>query len=673
MDKSEKVIILIVLISLVGCLCIAALCGISVLLITNIAGTNRTSFLEEATPTMASTHVVATPRPQNTTIVKVDSANESLETLMNAEIPTADLVFLAEHFEGKSGIPLRITATPVDYSVGDRLDFYKLNTETNEMETTTAILRSKTDTVYFWAEQGIEIDQSALSKLMNIFVNQIYPTDQEFFGKEWIPGVDNDPHLYILYAGDLGYSLAGYTSSTDSVLPQAHEFSNAHEMFAINSDVQTLYDPYTLSVMAHEFQHLIHGYHDPNEETWLNEGFSELATLLNGYDAGGFDNVFAYDPDIQLNDWSGNPNENDAHYGASFLYTTYLLDRFGEEITKQIVADPLNGYASIDRVFQQNNLVDEVTRQLITADDFFVDWTITNYFLDPNLGDGRYDYSNYPGAPSANTTDVITDCDETLLASSVKQYGTDYYEIYCRDQEVRLHFEGDPTVPVLPEVTGEGKFMWSNRADTSVTSLSREFDLTNMSGPITLTYQTWYDLELDYDYAYLLASENGRDWKILNTPSCTTLDISGNSYGCGYNGTSQRWLTESVDLSEFAGKKVWLSFEYVTDAAVTAEGLILDNISIPEIGYRADFEEDNGGWQAQGFVRIENAIPQTFLVSVVSNNTDEVIQKFSIKSGEVLELVLNPLPSPGSYVVIISGSARYTRQEANYQIELTLN
>lgn len=673
MDKSEKVIILIVLTALIGCLCISVVCGISVLLIGKLTDSHFTSFQEEGTPTRVSSPIIATPKPQSTPVVSVDSAEESLETLMNAEIPTANLVFLAERFEGKSGIPLQITSAPVEYEIGDTLDFYKLNTSTNEMESTTAVLRYKTDIAYFWAEQGVDIDQSSLRQLMNTFVNEIYPTNQQFFGKEWIPGVDNDPHLFILYAGDLGYGLAGYTSSTDSVLPQAHEYSNVHEMFAINSDVQTLYDPYTLSVMAHEFQHLIHGYHDPNEETWLNEGFSELATLLNGFDAGGFDHVFAYNPDIQLNDWSADPDENDAHYGASFLFTTYLLDRFGDEITKQIVADPLNGFASIDHVFSQNNLIDEVTGKLITANDFFVDWTITNFFLDPNLGDGRYDYSNYSGAPSANSTDVITDCNRVLLPSSVKQYGTDYYEIFCPNQQIKLHFEGDATVPVLPEVTGEGKFMWSNRADTSATSLSRMFDLTNISGPVTLTYQTWYDLEEDYDYVYLLASENGRDWQILDTPSCTTLDISGNSYGCGYNGASQRWLTESVDLSKFAGKKVWLSFEYVTDAAVTAEGFVLDNISIPEIGYREDFEEDDGGWEAQGFVRIENVIPQTFLVSVVSHSPHDLIQKFSIQSGEVLELVLDPLASSESYVVMISGSARYTRQEAKYQLELDIH
>jgi hypothetical protein len=88
--------------------------------------------------------------------------------------------------------------------------------------------------------------------------------------------------LWRYRAGD---HVAGLSASTDVVCP-VHPYSNAHEMFYVNADVQTIADPYTLSVMAHELQHLIHGYHDANEELWLNEGFSELSTLLNGYDAG---------------------------------------------------------------------------------------------------------------------------------------------------------------------------------------------------------------------------------------------------------------------------------------------------------------------------------------------------------------------------------------------------
>ncbi len=64
-----------------------------------------------------------------------------------------------------------------------------------------------------------------------------------------------------------------------------------------------------------------------------------------------------------------------------------------------------------------------------------------------------------------------------------------------------------------------------------------------------------------------------------------------------------------MDISEFAGQQVWLRFEYITDAAVYAEGFLVDDISIPEIDYSSDFENDDGGWQADGFVRINNLLP----------------------------------------------------------------
>jgi bacillopeptidase F (M6 metalloprotease family) len=98
----------------------------------------------------------------------------------------------------------------------------------------------------------------------------------------------------------------------------------------------------------------------------------------------------------------------------------------------------------------------------------------------------------------------------------------------------------------------------------------------------------------------------------LITPSGTGEDPSGNSYGWGYNGVSGGWIEESVDLSIYAGKIVQLRFEYVTDAAVNGEGLLLDDISIEAVNTTTDFETDEGGWQPQGFVRVQNVLPQTF-------------------------------------------------------------
>lgn len=676
MDKSEKSVLLVFLIILISACCLLVVCGGLALLLSSVSGllapTAEITDIPDAAPTSISPKNTSFPSPTLTPIAAETVAGmySTLATLQNTVIPSADLIYLAERYEGKKGIPLQLTTYPIVYEVGDRLEFNKLNTDTNISSVVSAVLRYASDHLYFWVEDGVYIDREEMLATLDVFENQIYPTNQEFFGTEWIPGVDNDPHLYILYAGDMGYYLAGYNASSDGVLPLAHENSNAHEMFYINSDVQALSDPYTLSVMAHEFQHLIHGYHDPNEELWVNEGFSELATLLNGYSAGGFDYVFSYDTDVQLNDWSTDSSENDAHYGASFLYVTYLLDRFGEEITKEVVANQLDGFGSIDHVLSQNGITDPATGKNISADDLFVDWTIANLLNDAGFDDGRYVYNIYPSAPTASITETISSCNNMQLERTVKQYGTDYIELDCASEEIELEFSGSPTVPVLPISSGDNRFMWSNRADGSVTRLTQEFDFTGVSAPISLRYETWYDLEVDYDYVYLLAAADGENWQLVSTPSCSSQNLTGNNYGCGYNGYSGGWIDQEVDLSEYAGKEVTLSFEYITDEAVTAEGFLLDNISIDAAGYLADFETDAGGWLTEGFVNIENRIPQSFLVTILDTSGRSPVQKYALNAGEVLSVTLAPQSTGQTYVVIVSGSTRFTRQEAEYRVTL---
>ena len=682
MDKSERTIILILVSLLLIACCLLVLCGGIFYLTTGTMGlfSQETNSPPTSTnqPVLAPTPTPIPPKPTAQSskpegeggVQVVEEFSDTLQTLQNEEIPSADLVYLAERYQGKTGIPLQLTDEPVTYYLGDRLDFYKLNVDTNTTDRITTVLRYASDEIYFWAEEGLDLDSSEINRVLREFETKIYPTNQEFFGQEWMPGVDNDPHLYILYAGNMGFQLAGYTASTDGVLPQAHEYSNAHEMFYVNSDVQRLSDPYTLSVMAHELQHLIHSYHDPNEELWMNEGFSEVATLLNGYNAGGFDNLFAFNPDIQLNDWSVDASENHLHYGASFLFVTYLLDRFGEDFTKALVADKLGGFTSIDHVLASFDNKDDLSDELLTADDVFVDWTITNFLNDESFADGRYAYRIYQNAPSASATETLTECENIQLERKVHQYGTDYIRLACAHGEIDLHFSGSPTVDVLPVSTGEGYFMWSNRSDASITRLSREFDFTDVTGPITFEFNAWYDLETDYDFLYLIESEANRPDLIVSTPSCTFSNTVGNSFGCGYNGSSYGWITEKVDLTNYAGKKITLSFEYVTDEAVTAEGFILDNVGIPEIGYETDFEKDDGGWEGEGFVRINNTLPQTFLVSIIDTYNGEVVQKYSQASGEELQVTLAALPQGYDYILVVSGSSRFTRQEASYQISL---
>ena len=511
-------------------------------------------------------------------------------------------------------------------------------------------------------------DDGEMKALMDAFENKIYPTNREFFGSEWSPGIDGDEHIYILYARGLGSSIAGYFSSADSVHPLVHEFSNAHEMFLFNADNTFLGEEFTYGVLAHEFQHMIHWNQDLNETSWLNEGSSELAAFLNDYDPGGFDWLYITDPDMQLNDW---PNDQDAttpHYGAGFLFMTYFLDRFGEDATKALIKDPANGLDSVENALRAINATDPATGQPISADAFFMDWAVTNFLLDKSVGDGRYIYNNYPAANRASATETIYNCPQTPIKRDVHQYGVDYIAIECAGDHT-ISFTGSTVTGLLPADPYSGDYaFWSNKGDESDMTLTREFDFTNVSGPIELSYQTWYDIETDWDYLYLETSEDGVTWEIVTTPSGTDTDPSGNSYGWGYTGVTNGWIEEKVDLSQFAGKKVFVRFEYVTDAAVNGEGLLLDDVKVEAAGYSSDFEADDGGWEAKGFVRVQNVLPQTFGLSLILTS-DSSVTMIPLNPDQTVEISISLQSGQKAYLVV-SGTTRFTRELASYQIEI---
>ncbi len=594
----------------------------------------------------------------------------SLKTLEESIVPENNPRDLAIRLGGKTNVPETVNS-PEPTGVGEVEKFWVSNVDTNKNFQIDATLRYVGNHIYFWIQNGVSYQDSDLQLLGNTFDQKIYETDRQFFGSEWSPGIDNDPRLYIVFARGLGNNLAGYFSSADEVPPAAHKYSNAHEMFLLNADNLNLGEQFTYSVLAHEFQHMIHWYRDRNETSWLNEGFSELAAFLNGYDVGGFDYLYMQDPDLQLNDWPNDQNATSPHYGAGFLFTTYFLDRFGEDATKAVVADQANGLESIDDVLKQLHETDPVTGKQLTADDVFADWVVADYLNNKSVGDGRYFYHNYPNLPPTKDTEQVSSCPEDWQKRDVKQYGVDYIHIRCNGN-LTVSFKGASQVGVLQENPHSGKYaFWSNKGDESDMTLTHSFDFSNVQGPINIQYYTWYDLEKDYDYLYLEASaDGGKTWQILKTPSGTDKDPSGNSYGWAYNGVSNGWIKENVDLSQYGGKQVELRFEYVTDAAVNGEGLLLDDVSIPQVNYTTDFETDNGGWQGDGFVRIENVLPQTFRISLIRDGGQVTVQTIDVPAGQTVNVPLHPSGSSGDVVVAVSGTTRFTRQPADYSYSI---
>jgi len=656
---------------------------------TSIPGSSATSTPFVSRPTPQDTSATEKPpsgssplQDGDPTLVYQDnitqgvSLTSTLQTLENTFIPTNNPLELAHRLLGLENSVPAITSPGTYYPVGARKSFW-VGTDNETNVQIHATLQYVTPHAYFWIEDGIRYQDRHLRALANAFEDQIYPTDRAFFGSEWTPGIDGDPHIYILYVRGIGEDNAGVFSSADEYPVQVNRYSNGHEMFLVNADNSPLDDTYTFGILAHEFQHMIQWHQDRNEASWVSEGFSELAVLLNHYYYGGFDALYTSEPDLQLNDWPNDSQEDTtAHYGAGFLFMAYFLDRFGDQALKLLAANPDNDLMGVDSTLRQVDATDPLTGEPVTADDFFLDWAVTNYLMDPRVGDHRYTYTRYQSAPPAEATEIVYSCPLEAITRQVHQYGVDYVRFNCPGSYV-IHFEGSILTPLLPQDPHSGHYyFWSNKTDESDTMLTRTFDLTSNPGPMTLSYWTWFDIEKGWDYVYLEASTDGEHWQVLKTPSGTSSNPHGNSYGWGYTGisgggASPTWIHETVDLTPFTGQMLTLRFEYVTDANVIGDGFLLDDISIPEINYHTDFDSDDGGWAAGGFARVENILPQTYKLALISNGDVTSVQNISLSADISVDIPFTIGNGTDDVVLVVSGTTRFTRQLAPYRFSVS--
>ncbi len=620
------------------------------------------------------TPVLETPTPRPTPVVTRepvgDVGAETEELLATTEVPVRDLHDLAVRLRGLSpDTPRFVNAggSP-DYEVGTRRIFNVSNVDTDEQFEIDAVLEYQTEHVYMWVEDGARFDRDDLESAADLFEDHTYPTDRAFFGSEWSPGVDNDPHVSILHARNLGDSVAGYYSSADEFVSLVRDDSNEMEMFYINIENVDINDDFYNGVLAHEFQHMIHWYNDRNEETWLNEGFSELASYLNDFDPGGADWIFSMSPDTQLNSWPEGPGAAGANYGAGYLFTSYFLDRFGPEATQALVAHPENSFASVDAVLEELGAG-------MSYVDLFADWIVANLLDEPDLADGRYGYEEID-PPSFNVEVTYRESDYPISASeTVHQHGTDYIELRGRSP-LEFRFTGSTQIGLVDASAYSGRYVWwSNRGDDSDMMLTRAFDLSGVNDA-TLEFWIWYDIEEDWDYAYVqVSSDGGATWEILETPSGTPTNPNGNSFGWGYTGAiggggSPEWIQEQVDLSPYAGQEILVRFEYITDDAVNRPGFVLDDVAIPEIGYFSDFEDDEDGWEPAGFIRHANVLPQRWLVQLILLGPETSVQRLELDEDQSGEWVLPLDRRTDRAMITISGLAPVTTEMGSYSYEI---
>lgn len=610
--------------------------------------------------------------PPATATAQRPASGDTERQLAEALMPVRDQRELALRLKpGVTDIPVVVNAKPPTYKVGDKAVFWVSNSDTDQHNQVTATLKYMNNVVYMWVDDTAKLTDSDLKQSADRFATKTYPTNRGFFGSELTPGVDNDPRLHILHAKGLGRRIAGYYSSADEYSRLVNPYSNEKEIFYISADSNNakpnsaFYD----GTLAHEFQHMIHWANDRNEDSWVNEGMSELASYLNGFDPGGADAAYMAKPDTQLTTWSDPSLGNAEHYGAAYLFMQYFLDRFGENLTKAVVASTENSIAGFNAALTKASRTERF-------DDIFADWVIANY-LNKRSADpaGRYGYKEIqPDTPELSATQRRFPASEK---TDVSQYGVDYIRLRGSG-DVTVDFAGQNVVGLVSARPNGSYGWWSNRGDDSDATLTRAFDLS-AAKTATLNFSIWYDLEDGWDYGYVAVStDSGKKWQILKGQQTTDKNPVGNAFGSGYTGMSgggktPKWVPEKIDLTPFAGKKILVRFEYVTDDAVNGPGLMLDDISIPEINYSDDGEKGKSGWESAGWVLTDNRLNQRWLVQLleVGNDGTVTLQRVPVNAEGRGQVSVSKLDALKDAVLIISALAPVTTEKATYNYTLT--
>jgi len=192
-------------------------------------------------------------------------------------------------------------------------------------------------------------------------------------------------------------------------------------------------------VFAHEYQHLLESYEDPDEVNWINEGLSDWAQTLTGYvnpslpiTEKGFDSHIqcftgfltvltpvnpnpraACGPENSLTRWEDQgPGEILADYGAAYTIMELMHGRYGTGFMTSLHRGEANGFSGVDEALAATG------NKKVGSQSIFSDWTLS-VALDGLVDDGY----NILGSVKEKSVTVPT-LDTTVLWSSPQAYAS---------------------------------------------------------------------------------------------------------------------------------------------------------------------------------------------------------------------------------------------------------
>ena len=409
-------------------------------------------------------------------------------------------------------------------------------------------------------------------------------------------------------------------------------------------------------VFAHEYQHLLHHYTDPDEVNWVNEGLSDFTEIITGYadlskhvDEKGYDNHTqcylgwlsvmhpdwnpiprACGPENSLTAWEDQGGDEIlADYGFAMYFMNYLHSQPGldQSFFTSWQHNPGNGIDGLNAALAaagsssdfQSLLEDELISALIDG------------YLDNGASGGGSQYQN------SATEATIFFSSNANGTPGAPPWGADYIDLgpgsglstVAFNGDDQFHFPGGTDFVVdgdgyftNPDVTG-GKY--DNDLDISMAR-----SVAGHDGE-ALSFDTYYGIELGWDFGFVQAStDNGDSWQSLACSGTTTSHDPGADPNIvanlpGFTGPSaDEAVTTTVGA---AGSPVHvtcpalptgtdlLSFRFMTDGAAQFDGWHFKNIQLN--GAAIGTPGSLTGWDNQAFF---NPLELTFGFAIVGIN-----------------------------------------------------
>lgn len=590
---------------------------------------------------------------------------------------------------------VRASELQAGYGVGDTRIFVGLDNTTGAAFLTTYEVKLISDTVEVWVQQDLSyaspihpdaqdpehVTQERIVELATAFENVIRPTDVDYFGtydsltgtnaifQDLVPSLGLPDDYFETDDGQRTIILV-HNVRDDNYYDPAHHpefvagfFSPTFEGWADRNIITIdskewnervgapayVYE----AVIVHELQHLINADYDDDEETWANEGRSELAEFIAGYrpTPASHRTTWSDYPENSLTVWGDQNDDPDqeafeilADYQEAYWFFLYLTGRIVDESV-----DPDAALQAVAATTQDpDNGIDSINAMLIglppygmpfTFDDVWDDFRTAVLFGGDSDGTTWGDYvTTY--TPTSGLTNAPLDVGrlrqnlnfEGYDTPGAPPYGSDYIEIGWSPDitpSTMLSFTGQTVIStswrsipagdagITPTGAVTGNVLYSGHSDLNDNFVIFETTVPT-TGDQSLAFDTLYDIELSWDYGFVQVATD-----TTNATGFTSLDISGtitatadNAHPIikanvpGFSGVSGApgWVHVEHDLSAYAGEDILLAFRYSTDWATAGNGTLdepgwyLDNVSVGGTDLYTDTLPSSARsiWQARG-------------------------------------------------------------------------